>query len=39
MLPVGVEWAATPAQAQAKLVDDDKTWAEYIKIAKIEPQG
>ena len=30
---------STPAQAQAKLVDDDKTWAEYIKIAKIEPQG
>jgi tripartite-type tricarboxylate transporter receptor subunit TctC len=28
-----------PAQAQAKLVEDDKKWAEYMKIAKIEPQG
>jgi tripartite-type tricarboxylate transporter receptor subunit TctC len=29
----------TPVEAQAKLVEDDKKWAEYMKIAKIEPQG
>jgi tripartite-type tricarboxylate transporter receptor subunit TctC len=30
---------STPADAQAKLQQDDRNWAEYMKIAKIEPQG
>jgi len=30
---------STSAEAQAKLREDDKKWAEYMKIAKIEPQG
>ncbi|MGZ5865538.1 MAG: Bug family tripartite tricarboxylate transporter substrate binding protein [Xanthobacteraceae bacterium] len=30
---------ATPEEAQAKLQQEDRNWAEYIKIAKIEPQG
>jgi tripartite-type tricarboxylate transporter receptor subunit TctC len=30
---------STPAEAQAKLVEDDKNWADYMRIAKIEPQG
>ena len=30
---------STPAEAQAKLREDDKNWGEYMKIAKIEPQG
>ena len=29
----------TPALAQALLNADDKAWAEFVKIAKIEPQG
>ncbi|MGZ5853133.1 MAG: Bug family tripartite tricarboxylate transporter substrate binding protein [Xanthobacteraceae bacterium] len=30
---------ATPEEAQAKLQQEDRNWTEYIKIAKIEPQG
>ena len=30
---------ATAADAQAKLQQEDRNWAEYMKIAKIEPQG
>lgn len=30
---------ATADEAQAKLRQDDRNWADYIKIAKIEPQG
>jgi tripartite-type tricarboxylate transporter receptor subunit TctC len=29
----------TPDQAQARLAEDVKNWADYVKIAKIEPQG
>lgn len=29
----------TPAQSQALLNADDKAWAEFVKMAKIEPQG
>lgn len=30
---------ATSEEAQAKLRQDDKNWAEYMRIAKIDPQG
>ena len=30
---------STPPEAQALLNADDKAWAEFVKIAKIEPQG
>jgi tripartite-type tricarboxylate transporter receptor subunit TctC len=30
---------STPAEAQALVNADDKAWAEYVRIAKIEPQG
>lgn len=30
---------STPAEAQALLNADDKAWAEFVKKAKIEPQG
>jgi tripartite-type tricarboxylate transporter receptor subunit TctC len=30
---------STPAEAQALLNADEKAWAEYVKMAKIEPQG
>jgi len=30
---------STPEQAQALLNADDKAWAEYVKMARIEPQG
>jgi len=29
----------TPGQAQARLVKDVKDWAEYVRLAKIVPQG
>lgn len=29
----------TPDEAQALLNADDKAWAEYVKLAKIQPQG
>ena len=35
----GDPWISTPDQGQAKLLDDIKAWGEYVKIAKIEPQG
>jgi tripartite-type tricarboxylate transporter receptor subunit TctC len=30
---------ATPEAAQAKLRADEKAWAEYMRIGKLEPQG
>ncbi len=30
---------STPAEAQAKLQRDDKAWAEYMRLANLEPQG
>lgn len=35
----GDPWIMTPEEAQARLADDVRNWAEYVKIAKIEPQG
>jgi tripartite-type tricarboxylate transporter receptor subunit TctC len=32
-------WIATPEEGQARLIQDIKNWAEYVRIAKIEPQG
>jgi tripartite-type tricarboxylate transporter receptor subunit TctC len=32
-------WIATPEQGQARLLQDIKNWADYVRIAKIEPQG
>jgi len=31
-------WINTPEQAQAQFVKDQNDWAEYVKLAKIEPQ-
>jgi tripartite-type tricarboxylate transporter receptor subunit TctC len=32
-------WISTPEEGQAYLVKDIVRWAEYVKLAKIEPQG
>ncbi len=32
-------WIATPQEGQARLLEDIKNWAEYVRVAKIEPQG
>ena len=32
-------WINTPDQAQAYLMQQIKDWADYVKVAKIEPQG
>jgi tripartite-type tricarboxylate transporter receptor subunit TctC len=32
-------WIMTPEQGQARFLQDIKNWAEYVRIAKIEPQG
>ncbi len=32
-------WIATPEEGQARLIQDIKNWADYVRIAKIEPQG
>jgi tripartite-type tricarboxylate transporter receptor subunit TctC len=32
-------WIVTPEEGQARLIKDVKDWADYVKIAKIEPQG
>jgi len=32
-------WVQTPDETQARLAADVKNWAEYVRIAKIEPQG
>jgi tripartite-type tricarboxylate transporter receptor subunit TctC len=32
-------WVSTPDAAQAYFVEDVKRWGEYVKLAKIEPQG
>jgi tripartite-type tricarboxylate transporter receptor subunit TctC len=32
-------WIATPQEGQARLLQDIKNWADYVRIAKIEPQG
>ena len=32
-------WITTPDEAQAQFVKDQKAWEDYVKLAKIEPQG
>jgi tripartite-type tricarboxylate transporter receptor subunit TctC len=32
-------WVTTPEEAQAYFIKDIARWGEYVKIAKIEPQG
>ncbi len=32
-------WILTPEEGQARLAQDVRNWADYVKIAKIEPQG
>jgi tripartite-type tricarboxylate transporter receptor subunit TctC len=32
-------WVTTPEEAQAYFLEDIKRWGEYVKVAKIEPQG
>ena len=32
-------WITTPEEGQARLKKDIKDWADYIRIAKIVPQG
>lgn len=32
-------WVTTPEQAQAYFIQDIARWGEYVKVAKIEPQG
>ena len=35
----GDPWSATPDEAQARLLKDIKDWEEYVRIAKLKPQG
>jgi tripartite-type tricarboxylate transporter receptor subunit TctC len=35
----GDPWITTPDQGQAQLAKDQKDWENYVKAAKIEPQG
>jgi len=35
----GDPFIATPDEAQALFIKEEKAWAEYVRIAKIEPQG
>ena len=35
----GVPWKSTPEEGQARLLQDIKDFAEYIRIAKLKPQG
>jgi tripartite-type tricarboxylate transporter receptor subunit TctC len=32
-------WVIGPAEAQAQMLKDIKTWAEWVKLANIEPKG
>jgi tripartite-type tricarboxylate transporter receptor subunit TctC len=32
-------WVVGPAEAQAQMLKDVKKWAEYVKLAKLEPKG
>jgi tripartite-type tricarboxylate transporter receptor subunit TctC len=32
-------WVSTPDEAQAYFLQEIKSWGEYVKVAKIEPQG
>ncbi len=35
----GVPWMSTPEEGQARLLKDIKDFADYIRIAKLKPQG
>jgi tripartite-type tricarboxylate transporter receptor subunit TctC len=35
----GVPWMASPDEGQARLLRDIKDWGEYVRIAKLKPQG
>lgn len=35
----GVPWLSTPDEGQARLLRDIKDFAEYVRIAKLKPQG
>jgi tripartite-type tricarboxylate transporter receptor subunit TctC len=32
-------WQTTPDEAQKYFLDEIKRWGDYVRIAKIEPQG
>jgi hypothetical protein len=32
-------WVSTPNEAQAYFLEQIKDWGEYVRVAKIEPQG
>ncbi|MGZ5828166.1 MAG: Bug family tripartite tricarboxylate transporter substrate binding protein, partial [Xanthobacteraceae bacterium] len=35
----GDSWVSTPDEGQARLLKDIKDWVEYVRIAKLQPQG
>jgi tripartite-type tricarboxylate transporter receptor subunit TctC len=35
----GDPWITTPDEGQARLIKDVKDWGDYVRTAKIEPQG
>ena len=35
----GTPWIATPDEGQARLLGDIKDWGDYVRIAKLTPQG
>jgi tripartite-type tricarboxylate transporter receptor subunit TctC len=35
----GVPWTAAPDEGQARLLRDIKDWGDYVRIAKLKPQG
>jgi len=35
----GVPWTASPDEGQARLLRDIKDWGDYVRIAKLKPQG
>jgi tripartite-type tricarboxylate transporter receptor subunit TctC len=35
----GDPWVSTPDEGQARLLKDIQDWVEYVRIAKLQPQG
>jgi hypothetical protein len=35
----GDPWVTTPDEGQARLLKDISDWADYVRIAKLAPQG
>jgi len=35
----GDPWSTTPDEGQARLLKDIKDWEEYVRVAKLKPQG